>query len=131
MRNSSLRVVIGESRPLLREGLRLALGLEKGLRVEGVAADVRELTSLCVRLRPDVVIVGQQLPPKGGKAAITQLLDRCPWIRPVLLVADRRENDVAGAIRAGAQACLFPDASLKECVRILRRVHGRTPTGGG
>jgi len=103
----------------------MALGLEKGFRVGGAAANVRELLALCVRHRPDVVIVGQRLPPKGGKVAIANLIDRFPRIRPVLLVTDPIGNGVVGAIRAGAQACLFPDTSLEECVRILRRVHGR------
>jgi len=110
---------------MLREGLRLALGLEKGIRVAGVAANVRGLTSLCARLRPKVVIVGQGLPPQGAREAIAHLLSRFPWIRPVLLVTDRGENGVAGAVRAGAQACFFPETSLGECVRILRRIHGR------
>jgi DNA-binding NarL/FixJ family response regulator len=125
MRTPPIRLVIGEAQPLLREGLRMALGLERGLQVAGVATSVRNLESLCARVQPDVVIVGHRLPPRGGKVAISDLVDRFPWIRPVLLVADTRANGVIEAIRAGAQGCLFPDTSIEECVRILRRVHGR------
>src|SRR6185503_6075875 len=125
MKIPSIRLVIGDPRPLIREGLRMALGLEKGLWVGGVATNARHLASVCSRVQPDVVIVGQRLPPRGGEEAIAKLLERYPWIRPVLLVTDRDEKGVVGAIRAGAQACLFPDSSLEECVRILRRIHGR------
>jgi two-component system NarL family response regulator len=123
MATSSLRLLIGDDRPLISEGLKAALQREKGVVVAGLASDVRALAALCGRHRPDVVIVSHQLPPRGGAAAIAELLSRFPVLRTILLAGETGSEDVYRAIRAGARGCLLRDTSLRACVRILRSVH--------
>jgi len=62
--DETLRVVIGEDQPLVREGIVHVLE-ENSFEVVGVAEDAEDLVRKAGAQRPDVVVTDIQMPPRG------------------------------------------------------------------
>lgn len=71
--NSTLRAVVGEDQPIVREGV-LSMLARMGIEVVASVADADELVRVTADLRPDVVITDIQMPPNladdGLRAAL-------------------------------------------------------------
>src|ERR1700722_8826650 len=59
---TSIRIVVGEDHPIVREGVVSVLG-RAGFEVVAVAEDAEELLRLTEARQPDVVITDIQMPP--------------------------------------------------------------------
>ena len=66
---SSVRVLIADNQPVLREGIQEVLTQQPDLQPVGQAASEAEVLALCQRLRPDVVVV-------DGSLAVSRLVPR-------------------------------------------------------
>lgn len=71
--SSTLRVVVGEDQPIVREGV-MSMLARVGIEVVASVADADELVRVTADLRPDVVITDIQMPPNladdGLRAAL-------------------------------------------------------------
>ncbi|MFE9692443.1 response regulator [Micromonospora sp. NPDC005806] len=71
--SSTLRVVVGEDQPIVREGV-MSMLARVGMEVVASVADADELVRITADLRPDVVITDIQMPPNladdGLRAAL-------------------------------------------------------------
>ena len=119
-----IRVILSESRPLLRRGLLATLADDDGIGVLATAATLAEALALDARHAPDVHLFGASLPPAGGEAA-TQLLVRSRADANVIIVAegdpDGRERPCPAyrALAAGARGYLDHDAEPAETLYVF------------
>ena len=105
----SLRVVIAEDEPLVRQGLRLVLEVDPDLRVVGEGADGAEALALIAEHRPDVALVDIRMPRLDGIAVARHIArDRAmSHVRVVMLTTFADDDLVAEAVRAGAAGYLL------------------------
>jgi DNA-binding NarL/FixJ family response regulator len=85
--SSPLRVVIGEDDVLLREGIGRLLG-DAGLEILALTGNADDLVRRTLALRPDVVVVDVQMPPRGkddGLRAAIALRERLPGVGVIVL----------------------------------------------
>jgi DNA-binding NarL/FixJ family response regulator len=122
-----LRVILSESRPMLRQGFLSILERDDGVGVLATAATLAEALALDERHAPDVHLIGARLPPAGGLAA-TQLLVRRRPDAAVIIVAEggpdgrERADEACRALVAGASGYLERDAEPAETLRAVREV---------
>lgn len=117
-----VRVLLADEQPMLRAGLRSMLAAEPVLDIVGEAADGTEAVELARRLQPDVVVMEVRMPRLDGTAATGAIVRaRLPVAVLILTTADTDE-DVVGALRAGARGYLFKDAAPAELVAAIRTV---------
>lgn len=69
----TIRVLIVDDHPMIRELIRLSCGASRFVRVVGEAASGEEAVELCRRTRPDVVILDLHLPGFDGREVIRRL----------------------------------------------------------
>lgn len=117
---AGLRVLVVDDEPLIRAGLRLVLDGAQGIAIVGEAGDGVEAEELCVRLRPDVVLLDVRMPRRDGVEAARRIrtLPEAPAV--VMLTAFATDAYVLGALRAGAAGFLLkhtPPAGLVDAVR--------------
>ena len=118
----SLRVLVVDDEPLVRQGLRLILESEPDLVVVGEAGSGVEAVALARALEPDVVCMDVRMPDLDGIRA-TELVLRLPRPPKVLVVTTFSSDDfVLGALRAGASGFVLKRASAAELVAAVRAV---------
>jgi NarL family two-component system response regulator LiaR len=119
----SIRVLIVDDHAVVREGLRTFLELQEGLEVVGEAADGREAVELAERLRPDVVLMDLVMPRLDGVEAMTELRERLPASRVIVLTSFLDDERLLPAIRAGAAGYLLKNVQPQELARAVRAAH--------
>ncbi|WP_414657049.1 response regulator [Deinococcus sp. VB343] len=106
-----VRVLLVDDHAVVRQGLRLFLGLDEGIEVVGEAANGEEALTEAEALRPDVVVMDLMMPVLDGIAATRELRRRLPDTEVIALTSTLEEHKVNGAIDAGAISYMLKDAS--------------------
>lgn len=112
------RAVLADGHALTRLGMRRALE-RVGVCVVGEAADADGALAAVRRERPDVCLLDVQI-PGGGIAAATAIAADAPATRIVVLCETGTEDEVLGALRAGASGCLVKDVDPVALGRAVR-----------
>ena len=117
-----IRVLLADDQPLVRTGFRMILDAEPDIEVVGEAGDGADAVREAVRLRPDVVIMDIQMPIEDGISA-TERISASGTARVLVLTTFHLDNNVVGALRAGASGFLLKDADATKLVEAIRLVH--------
>lgn len=124
---SEIKVLLVDDHTLFRKGLAELLEKRGDIKVTGIAADGDSALRLFDSNPPDVVITDLNMPPYGGLALLRQIRNR-DWPGPVLvLTVSDAEEDLANAMRAGAQGYLLKDMEPDDVIDAVQRaVRGET-----
>ncbi|WP_119674743.1 response regulator [Deinococcus sp. RM] len=108
---ATVRVLLVDDHAVVRQGLRLFLGLDPLIDVIGEAANGEEALQAAATLRPDVVIMDLMMPVMDGITATRTLKRQHPDTEVIALTSTLEEHKVNGAIEAGAISYMLKDAS--------------------
>ena len=119
---SSIRVVIADDHPVVRDGLSALLASVPSITVTGIAATGREAVHAAVTLRPDVLVMDIQMPDLSGVAATREITRAAPDIAVLMLTMFDDDDSVFAAMRAGARGYLLKGAQQDEIIRAIQAV---------
>ncbi|MEV4145175.1 response regulator transcription factor [Amycolatopsis sp. NPDC049691] len=118
-----IRVLLVDDQRLVRAGFRSILDGEDDIEVVAEAADGREALQAAHDHRPDVVLMDIRMPVLDGLAATRHLLeDPKVTAKVVILTTFDLDEDVYGALRAGASGFLVKDTEPEELIHAVRVV---------
>jgi DNA-binding NarL/FixJ family response regulator len=117
-----IRVLLADDQPLVRTGIRLILDAEPDIEVVGEAGDGADAVRQAGRLRPDVVLMDIQMPILDGVQA-TERICAHGGARVLVLTTFHVDENVVGALRAGASGFLLKDAQADKLTEAIRVVH--------
>lgn len=117
---TSVRLVIVDDHPVVRDGLRGMLGTQPDLEIVGEAASGIEALTVVAATRPDVVLTDLRMPAPSGAALIRLLRERVPATRVLVLTTHDTDSDVLPAVEAGAIGYLLKDVPREELFRAVR-----------
>ncbi|MFC3862281.1 response regulator [Deinococcus antarcticus] len=106
-----VRVLLVDDHAVVRQGLKLFLGLDPDIEVVGEAANGEEALQEAQRLTPDVIVMDLMMPVMDGITATRHLRKRLPDTEIIALTSTLEEHKVNGAIEAGAISYMLKDAS--------------------
>src|SRR5438445_2944435 len=115
-----IRILIADDHEVVRQGLRVSLGVDPSLEVVGEAADGAEAVRLAQRLHPDVVLMDLRMPEMDGIAATELIRRELPDTEVVALTSVLEDASVVGAVRAGAIGYLLKDTRAPELRRAIK-----------
>jgi DNA-binding NarL/FixJ family response regulator len=121
--SAKITVLIADDHTVVRQGLRVLLGLEDDIEVVGEAAGGAEVIELAAATSPDVILLDLKLPGTDGLAALAELRDRGLSSRVLVLTSVTGQAPVMVAMRAGAAGFLYKDVDPDALVRAVRTVH--------
>jgi two-component system nitrate/nitrite response regulator NarL len=119
--SAPIRVVIADDHPLFRGGVVRTLRECGDIAVVGEGGSAEEAIGLVDRHRPDVVCLDISM-PGGGIHAAREIAGRHRDVRIIMLTASEEDDDVLGALQAGAHGYVLKGVGARELVELLRGV---------
>ena len=120
---NSIRILIADDHPVVREGLAAILELEKDLEVVGQAHDGDDACRLYRQLSPDILILDLRMPKKDGIEVVTELMSERPRPRIIILTHSAKAEDLRRALAAGAKSYLLKGAEPEQVCDTIREVY--------
>ena len=114
------RVVLVDDHQLIREGLRRAFERAPDFEVVGEAGSLAEARSMIDQVSPGVVIFDVRLPDGNGLDATRELRSAHPDLGIVVLTMYAGDEQLFGALDAGASAFVPKDAPADDVVIAAR-----------
>ena len=113
-------VLLIDDHELIRQGLRRAFERDPDFEVVGEAGSVAEGVALATRLRPGVVVTDVRLPDGSGLDATRQIRMALPESGIVVLTMYAGDEQLFGALEAGASAFVAKDAPADDVVAAAK-----------
>lgn len=117
-----IRVLVADDQEMVRAGFRLLLERVDDIEVVAEADDGVQAVEAAVRVSPDVVLMDVRMPRLDGLAATTQVLDRAPGTRVIVLTTFDVDDYVFAALRIGASGFLLKSSPPERLIRAIRLV---------
>ena len=118
---SSRRIIIADDHSLFRAALRQMLREWPDLEVVGEASDGREAVEICLRLRPEMVLMDVQMPVMNGIEATRRIKRELPSSIVLMLTAFARPEYLLEAIKAGASGYVLKHARPEQIAEAIRK----------
>jgi NarL family two-component system response regulator LiaR len=117
----TIRVLIVDDHTVVRQGLRVFLGLDPELEVvASEASNGEEAVCMARLLRPDVVLMDLVMPVMDGITATRAIRRELPQTEVVALTSALEDSLVVGAVRAGAIGYLLKDTHADELCQAIK-----------
>lgn len=121
--NKAIRIVIVDSRELVRHGLWHMLEPEEDIQVVGNYTSAEEALAEMARLRQDIVLLGTQMPRMDVIEATRSLKRIGPNQDGDVIILAESVDYQADALEAGAASCLIKDITRAELTQAIRQVY--------
>jgi DNA-binding NarL/FixJ family response regulator len=118
----TIRVLIADDQPVVRDGLAMLLGLLDDVEIVATAADGVEAVERACSQRPDVVLMDLRMPRLEGAEATRQIVASLPETSVLVLTTYADDEFLFPALQAGARGYLTKDASAEEIEQAIRAV---------
>jgi DNA-binding NarL/FixJ family response regulator len=113
-------VLLVDDHAILREGLRMVLDAQPGIKVVGEAEDGRHAVEMAERLRPQIVVMDIAMPNLNGAEATRQIKRRFPGTRVLILTMHENREYLAQIVEAGAIGAVLKRAAGTELVEAVK-----------
>lgn len=118
--SGSIRVVVADDHPVVRDGLRAMLETQPDIEVVGDATTGAEALSMVRAVRPHLVLMDLQMPELDGATATRQIRDEFDDVHVLVLTTYDTDADISRAVEAGATGYLLKDARREDLFQAVR-----------
>jgi DNA-binding NarL/FixJ family response regulator len=116
----TVRVLIVDDHPVVRDGLRGMLQAQPDLEVIADAANGHEALAAVARHHPDLVLMDLRMPELDGVEATRRIRAEHPDVKVLVLTTYDTDADILPAIEAGATGYLLKDAPRERLFSAVR-----------
>jgi DNA-binding NarL/FixJ family response regulator len=118
-----IRLLVVDDHALFRAGLVSLLNNMPEIHVVGEAANGRDALECFQRLQPDVILLDINMPVMNGVETVTELRKMGRNCRIVMLTISKNDEDLFGAINAGADGYLLKNAEPEDLHKSILQVY--------
>ncbi len=119
-----IKVMIADDQELIRESLKIVLGVEKDLEVVATASSGKEVLAQVAKVHPDVILMDVRMPEMDGVECTRLVKEKYPGINIIILTTFDDDEYIYGALKYGASGYLLKGISMKELAASIRTVVG-------
>src|SRR5271154_3457812 len=123
VRKGTVRILIADDHPIVRDGLKKLLLLEDDFDVVGEAGDGREVLERVRELDPDVLLLDLRMPNLDGLATLQALQQTNKRTRVIVLTASEDKNEFVQAMKLGCSGIVLKQTAPDLIVKSIRKVH--------
>jgi len=118
-----IKLVIAEDHIALIDGIKIFFEYEEDIEFLGFAGNGKELIELVENKRPNLIITDIRMPIMDGIQATKNILDKHPEIKVIAFTMFDQDSAVKQMLEAGAKGYILKNASLKDLLFAIRKVH--------
>lgn len=118
-----IRVLLADDQKILREGLKMIMGMDENIEIVGTAEDGEEAVFLAKELNPDIIVMDIKMPKLNGVEATKKIKAFNESVKIIILTTFKDEEFIQEAIRHGAMGYLLKDATPDEIIDAVKKVH--------
>jgi DNA-binding NarL/FixJ family response regulator len=122
-KKATVRIVIADDHPIVRDGLKKLLLLEDDFEIVGEAGDGREVLSKVQEVDPDVLLLDLRMPNLDGLAALQALQQTNKRTRVIVLTASEDKNEFVQAMKLGCSGIVLKQTAPDLIVKSIRKVN--------
>lgn len=123
-----IRVVIADDHKVVRAGLEQLIGTFDDVELVGAATNGEEAVALCLRRKPDLVLLDLAMPAMDGIEATRRIRQALPETHVVAFTSFSDRDRILQAVDAGAIGYLLKDVEPEELHRaLLAAARGESP----
>ena len=104
--SSMIHVLLVDDHDILRQGLKMLLSMQQGIKVVGEARSGQEAIVMAKKRMPDVVVMDITMPNMDGLVACQLIRDQQPATQLLMLTMHESEEYFLQALRMGAAGYL-------------------------
>ncbi|MEJ2759208.1 MAG: response regulator transcription factor [Anaerolineales bacterium] len=119
---SSIRVLLADDHPIVRDGIRNLLSDSIGIEVIGEAEDGEEAYQKVLALTPDVLLLDMELPKISGVDLTRKLLEEGVKVKILALSSYNDRGYISEMLALGASGYLIKDEVPKDILNAIRGV---------
>src|ERR1700704_3449903 len=123
VRKGTIRVLIADDHPIVRDGLAKLLSLEEDVIVVGEASDGCEVLDKVQELDPDVLLLDLRMPNLDGLSALQALQQTNKRTRVIILTASEDKNEFVQAMKLGCSGIVLKQTAPELIVKSIRKVY--------
>jgi DNA-binding NarL/FixJ family response regulator len=126
MVEEKIRLILVDDHPLVREGLRKVLELEKEFEIVDEAGDGQGAINVARLHKPDVILMDINMPGTNGIEATRVIKREFPSVGVIALTIHEEEEYVLELVRAGVSGYVLKDiapAKLIETIKMVAKGH--------
>lgn len=120
--SKAIRVIVVDDHTLFRRGLVSLLAEMEGIQVVGEASNGADALELITANNPDVVLLDINMPGMSGVETLTVLRQKGYELPILMLTISQQEEDLIGAIRAGANGYMLKNAEPESLRKTIEQV---------
>jgi DNA-binding NarL/FixJ family response regulator len=119
--SKTIRVVVADDHPIVRQGVVALLEDEPDIEVVAAVADGRAALSAVLAEEPDVVVMDLRMPEMDGVEATRAVRERRPGVAVLVVTTYDTDEAIVRAVEAGAAGYMLKDSPTEDLVDAVRR----------
>ncbi|MBV8694502.1 MAG: response regulator transcription factor [Chloroflexi bacterium] len=122
---ATIRILLADDHPIVREGLRAVLETQPDFEVVGESASGDKVLQQVAQLQPDLLLLDLEMPVMDGVETIKRIHQLQLQRNPRIIVFTAFDNDerIIHAIQAGANGYLLKGAPRDDIFNAIRVTH--------
>ncbi len=115
-----IRILVADDQPLMRDGLKTVLDLQKDFHVIGTARNGSEAARLADALQPDILLMDIRMPEMDGVEGLKLIRRKHPELKVIMLTTFNDDEYIIQALAAGANGYLLKDLEMEKLSEAIR-----------
>lgn len=117
-----IRVIIAEDETILRNGLKTIIEQDEEICVCGLATNGQEAYDLCIRERPDVVLMDMSMPHGNGDEVTRKIKEVLPEIKVLIYTVFDDKKSVTAALAGGADGYILKGVDGDQVISSIKNI---------